>query len=169
MKAIGALLAGMVVAGAGLTQRVGRLIVPLRDVFAAVFFFWFGLTIAPSDMGAIALPVALAVVVTITFNVIAGVVAARIYGYGRLAAANTAFMLVSRGEFELILASLAVAAGLDARVAPFAQGARTRMPPEGTRGRPATVTDRRPASRPSVRSSVSNVGMIPALIPERKL
>lgn len=118
--AIGALLAGMVVAGAGLTQRVGRLIVPLRDVFAAVFFFWFGLTIAPSDMGAIALPVALAVVVTITFNVIAGVVAARIYGYGRLAAANTAFMLVSRGEFELILASLAVAAGLDARVAPFA-------------------------------------------------
>ena len=29
-------------------------------------------------------------------------------------------MLVSRGEFELILASLAVAAGLDGRVAPFA-------------------------------------------------
>jgi Kef-type K+ transport system membrane component KefB len=29
-------------------------------------------------------------------------------------------MLVSRGEFELILASLAVAAGLDERVAPFA-------------------------------------------------
>ena len=29
-------------------------------------------------------------------------------------------MLVSRGEFELILASLAVAAGLDSRVAPFA-------------------------------------------------
>jgi CPA2 family monovalent cation:H+ antiporter-2 len=29
-------------------------------------------------------------------------------------------MLVSRGEFELILASLAVAAGLDDRIAPFA-------------------------------------------------
>ena len=39
---------------------------------------------------------------------------------GRAAAANTALMLVSRGEFELILASLAVAAGLDSRVAPFA-------------------------------------------------
>ena len=71
-------------------------------------------------MGAIAPAVAVAVVVTLTFNVIAGVVAARIYGYGRTAAANTALMLVSRGEFELILASLAVAAGLDSRVAPFA-------------------------------------------------
>jgi CPA2 family monovalent cation:H+ antiporter-2 len=118
--AVGALLAGMVVAGTGIGPRVERLIVPLRDTFAAIFFFWFGLTIAPSDMGAVALPVAVAVVVTLTVNVIAGIVAARIYGYGRAAAANTALMLVSRGEFELILASLAVAAGLDSRVAPFA-------------------------------------------------
>lgn len=118
--AVGALLAGMVVAGTGIGPQVERLIVPLRDVFAAIFFFWFGLTIAPSDMGAIALPVAIAVVVTLTFNIISGVVAARIYGYGPGAAANTALMLVSRGEFELILASLAVAAGLDRRVAPFA-------------------------------------------------
>ena len=118
--AVGALLAGMVVAGTGIGPRVERLLVPLRDVFAAIFFFWFGLTIAPSDMGAIAPAVAVAVVVTLVFNVVAGVVAARIYGYGRTEAANTALMLVSRGEFELILASLAVAAGLDGRVAPFA-------------------------------------------------
>lgn len=118
--AVGALLAGMVVAGTGIGPRVERLIIPLRDTFAAIFFFWFGLTIAPSDMGAIALPVAIAVVVTLTFNIIAGIVAARIYGYGPPAAANAALMLVSRGEFELILASLAVAAGLDSRVAPFA-------------------------------------------------
>jgi cell volume regulation protein A len=110
----------MVVAGTGIGPRVERLLVPLRDVFAAIFFFWFGLTIAPSDMEAIAPAVAVAVAVTLLFNVIAGVVAARIYGHGAQEAANTALMLVSRGEFELILASLAVAAGLDARVAPFA-------------------------------------------------
>jgi CPA2 family monovalent cation:H+ antiporter-2 len=119
-EAVGALLAGMVVAGTGIGPEVERLIVPLRDTFAAIFFFWFGLTIAPSDMRSIAGPVAIAVVVTLIFNVIAGIVAARIYGYGRAAATNTALMLVSRGEFELILASLAVAAGLDRRVAPFA-------------------------------------------------
>ncbi len=118
--AVGALLAGMVVAGTGIGPRVERLLVPLRDTFAAIFFFWFGLTIAPSDMGAIAPAVIVAVIVTFIFNVIAGIFASRIYGYGRLAASNTALMLVSRGEFELILASLAVAAGLDRRVAPFA-------------------------------------------------
>jgi len=118
--AVGALMAGMVVAGAGFTHRVERLVIPLRDTFAVIFFFWFGLTIAPSDMGSVALPVAIAIAVSLVFNLIAGVVAARIYGYGREAAANAALMLVSRGEFELILASLAVAAGLDHRVAPFA-------------------------------------------------
>ena len=118
--AVGALMAGMVVAGTGLGHRVEGLVVPLRDTFAAIFFFWFGLTIAPTAMGAIAMPVVIAVVVTLTFNVVAGVVAARIYGYGAEEAANAALMLVSRGEFELILASLAVAAGLDERVAPFA-------------------------------------------------
>jgi CPA2 family monovalent cation:H+ antiporter-2 len=118
--AVGALLAGMVVAGTGVGPRVERLLVPLRDTFAAIFFFWFGLTIAPSALGAIAPAVAVAVVVTLAFNVVAGVVAARVYGYGRPAAAKTALLLVSRGEFELILASLAVAAGLDGRVAPFA-------------------------------------------------
>jgi len=118
--AVGALMAGMVVAGTGLSDRVEPLVVPLRDTFAAIFFFWFGLTIAPTAMGAIATPVLIAVVVTVTFNVIAGVVAARIYGFGREEAASAALMLVSRGEFELILASLAVAAGLDERVALFA-------------------------------------------------
>jgi CPA2 family monovalent cation:H+ antiporter-2 len=80
--AVGARLAGMVVAGTGIGPRVERLLVPLRDTFAAIFFFWFGLTIAPSDMGVIAPAVAVAVVVTLAFNVLAGIVAARIYGHG---------------------------------------------------------------------------------------
>ena len=118
--AVGALMAGMVVAGTSLAHRVEQLVVPLRDTFAALFFFWFGLTIAPSALGTVLLPVAVAVLVSLLFNVIAGVVASRIYGYGPDAAANAALMLVSRGEFELILASLAIAAGLDQRVALFA-------------------------------------------------
>ena len=81
--AIGALLAGMVVAGTGIGPSVERLIVPLRDTFAAIFFFWFGLTIAPSALGAIALPVVIAVLVTLFFNIVAGVVAARSTATGR--------------------------------------------------------------------------------------
>jgi CPA2 family monovalent cation:H+ antiporter-2 len=118
--AVGALMAGMIIAGAGLARRVERMVIPLRDVFAVIFFFWFGLTIAPSALGAVTGAVVAAVVITLAFNVIAGVVAARVYGYGPQEASNAALMLVSRGEFELILASLAVAAGLDDRIAPFA-------------------------------------------------
>ena len=111
----------MVVAGTGIGPRVERLLVPLRDMFAAIFFFWFGLTIAPSDMGAIA-PAGRG----------RGRRHARLQRHRRrrrradlrlrprARPSNTALMLVSRGEFELILASLAVAAGLDSRVAPFA-------------------------------------------------
>ena len=118
--AIGALLAGMVVAGTSVAHRVEQLVVPLRDTFAGVFFFWFGMTIAPGDLGSVAVPVIAAVAVSLVFNLAAATIAARIYGYGPDAAANAALMLVTRGEFELILASLAVAAGLDERVALFA-------------------------------------------------
>lgn len=118
--AIGALLAGMVVAGTRFARRTEHVVTPLRDVFAAIFFFWFGTTIEPSAVSNILVPVVVALVITLLFNLIAGIVAARIYGYGRQAAANAATLLVSRGEFELILAALAVSAGLDKRVAPFA-------------------------------------------------
>ncbi|MCW2955346.1 MAG: hypothetical protein JWO69_215 [Thermoleophilia bacterium] len=118
--AIGALMAGMVVAGTKYARRVERLVTPMRDVFAAIFFFWFGTTIVPGSLESVAVPVTIAIVISLVFNMIAAIIGSRIYGYGPQAAANAATMLVSRGEFELILASLAVAAGLDDRVAPFA-------------------------------------------------
>jgi CPA2 family monovalent cation:H+ antiporter-2 len=117
--AIGALLAGMIVASTALASRIERLVRPLRDTFAAVFFFAFGLTIEPSRVSSVAGPVAVAVLLTVVLNMVAGVVAARIGGFGRRSAANIASTVLARGEFSLILASLAIAAGLDARLGAF--------------------------------------------------
>ena len=90
----------MVVAGTGIGPRVERLIVPLRDTFAAIFFFWFGLTIAPSALGAIALPVAIAVRRHARSSTSSPASSPRgCTATGAPAAANTALMLVSRGEF----------------------------------------------------------------------
>ncbi|HSI92967.1 MAG TPA: cation:proton antiporter, partial [Jiangellaceae bacterium] len=50
--AIGALLIGLVVSQTAVRERVEGLILPLRDVFAAVFFVAFGLTIDVGDLGA---------------------------------------------------------------------------------------------------------------------
>lgn len=120
--AIGAFLAGQVVAGTSVAHRVQRLVLPLRDLFAAMFFFAFGLSVDTGALGSVAVPVLAAVTVTALGCVVAGIIAARIQGLGPLAAANIGLTVVARGEFSLILASLAIAAGLDGRLAPFTAG-----------------------------------------------
>jgi CPA2 family monovalent cation:H+ antiporter-2 len=118
-EAIGALMVGLVLAGTPVAERVERLTLPLRDAFAALFFFAFGLTIDPSDLKSVSVAVAGAVVVSIILNLIAGIVAARAQGYGRNAAARIGTTVLGRGEFSLIIAALAASAGLDSRVGPF--------------------------------------------------
>ena len=54
--AIGAFLAGTVVAATVVASRVERLVLPLRDAFAAVFFFAFGLSLDPGDAAGVAWP-----------------------------------------------------------------------------------------------------------------
>jgi monovalent cation:H+ antiporter-2, CPA2 family len=117
--AIGAFMAGLIIAETTVKERVERLVLPLRDAFAAVFFFAFGLSIDPADFGSVAGPVVVAVVISFVLNLAAGVLVAWYGGYNRRAAANIALTVLARGEFSLILASLALAAGLDARLGPF--------------------------------------------------
>ena len=117
--AIGALMAGLIVAETKVAPRIGHLVLPIRDAFAAVFFFAFGLTIDPADIADIALPAAVAVAVTFLLNLAAGVIGARIYSLGQRSAANAGLTLLGRGEFSLIIATFAASAGLDSRIAPF--------------------------------------------------
>ncbi|HMQ28183.1 MAG TPA: cation:proton antiporter, partial [Acidimicrobiales bacterium] len=117
--AIGAFLAGLVLAETVVAGRITRLVLPLRDAFAALFFFTFGLTIDPADAGAVAVPVVVAVVMSIVLNLAAGLLAGRVEGLDRVGAANVGFTILGRGEFSLILATLGVAAGLDERIGPF--------------------------------------------------
>jgi len=117
--AIGAFMVGMILAESPVAARIDRLVLPLRDTFAAVFFFAFGLTIDPADIGAVVWPVTAAVLASIVLNLAAGIIAARMNGYRRGAAANIGLTILGRGEFSLILATLAVGAGLDPRIEPF--------------------------------------------------
>jgi len=117
--AIGAFGVGLVLAESSAAERIERLVLPLRDAFAAAFFFAFGLTIDPGEIGEVAGPVAVAVVMTLVLNLAAGVIAARLNGFRQHAAANIGLTILGRGEFSLVLATLAATAGLDARVGPF--------------------------------------------------
>jgi K+:H+ antiporter subunit KhtU len=117
--AIGAFLAGLIVAETTVKHRVEHLVLPLRDAFAAIFFFTFGLTIDPGEFGDVAGPVLLAVGLSFVLNLVAGTLVGWIGGHDRVAAANVGLTVLARGEFSLILASLALAAGLDERLGPF--------------------------------------------------
>lgn len=117
--AIGALLIGLVVSRTSLQERVERVVLPLRDVFAAVFFVVFGLSIDIGDLGGVAVPAVLAAVLTFVVNLVAGVITARLFGFNQRSAVNVGLTILGRGEFSLILATLAIAAGLDPRIGPF--------------------------------------------------
>ncbi|MEU8266171.1 cation:proton antiporter [Sphaerisporangium sp. NPDC049002] len=120
--AIGAFMIGLILANTKGAGRIRTLVHPLRDAFAALFFFSFGLSIAPGDFGPVVVPVVIAVALTFVLNIAAGAIAARLHSYDRQAAVNIGLTVLSRGEFALILATLAIAAGLDGRLAPFIAG-----------------------------------------------
>ncbi|MEU5755806.1 cation:proton antiporter [Streptomyces sp. NPDC047853] len=120
--AIGAFMVGLILAGTPSGPRIRELVHPLRDAFAAIFFFAFGLAIDPGDLASVAGPVAAAAALTLVMNVVAGLCVARVYRYGSEPAAEIATTLVARGEFALILAAMAAGAGLDGRLAPFIAG-----------------------------------------------
>ncbi|TXS55163.1 cation/H(+) antiporter [Streptomyces sp. t39] len=120
--AIGAFMVGLMLGGTSSGERIRRLVHPLRDAFGAIFFFAFGLSIDPGDLPVVLWPVLAAVAVTLVMNVLAGLAAARLYRFGPPEAANISTTLLARGEFALILATMAAAAGLDSRLSPFIAG-----------------------------------------------
>jgi monovalent cation:H+ antiporter-2, CPA2 family len=117
--AIGALMIGLVVGRTALRARVERLVLPIRDAFAAIFFVVFGMSIELGRAGEVVVPVLIAVALSVALNALAGLVAARVNGLNQRAAANAALVLLGRGEFSLIIATLALTAGLDPRIGPF--------------------------------------------------
>jgi monovalent cation:H+ antiporter-2, CPA2 family len=118
--AIGAFLIGLVLGSTRHRARIERVTVPLRDVFAAFFFLNFGLALDVAEFGDEFGLVMAAVALTFAVNLLSGLVIARLHNLNAAQAINTAAIMVNRGEFTLILATLSLGAGLDPRLQPFA-------------------------------------------------
>jgi CPA2 family monovalent cation:H+ antiporter-2 len=114
--AIGAFLVGIAVSG-HLAEQSHRLLAPLRDLFAAFFFFFFGLEIDPASLkSALALAISLGVVTAIT-KVLTGYWAGARAGLDSHARFRAGTALVARGEFSIVIAALGV--GLEPRLGPL--------------------------------------------------
>ncbi len=114
--AIGAFLAGIAVSGP-VADQSRRLFTPLRDLFAASFFFFFGLQIDPASLAPVLLSaLALALVTAITKG-LTGYWASRSL-QDRHARLRAGALLVARGEFSIVIAGLG--ATLEPRLGPLA-------------------------------------------------
>jgi len=103
--AIAAFLVGIAVSGQ-IAEQSRRLITPLRDLFAATFFFFFGLQIDPASLPA-AMPAAICLaVITAATKLLAGVLAAKRTGLDRKSGIRAGIMLIPRGEFSIVIAGL---------------------------------------------------------------
>ena len=118
--AIGAFLIGLVLGATRFRGRIEQFALPLRDVFGAFFFLNFGLALDISTFSEVLIPVAVAVVMTLVINTAGGQLIAWQNKLTPAEGFNASAMLQNRGEFALILATLAVGSGLDARLTPFA-------------------------------------------------
>ncbi len=117
--AVGAFLVGIALSGP-LAHTARELLTPLRDVFAAVFFVFFGLQTDPRALPPVAGIAILMAVAGIATKMATGWWAAKrahISVAGRLRAGVA---LLPRGEFNIVIAGLAVAAGINPQLGPLA-------------------------------------------------
>lgn len=104
--AVGAFLVGISLSGDAVA-RANALLSPLRDLFAAVFFVFFGLSIDPRDIPDVLLVALLLGAVTAATKVLVGRLAARRRGIGPAGQRRAGLTLIARGEFSIIIAGLA--------------------------------------------------------------
>ncbi|GAA3455621.1 cation:proton antiporter [Dactylosporangium matsuzakiense] len=117
--AVGAFLVGIALSGP-LAHTARELLSPLRDLFAAVFFVFFGLHTDPA-----ALPPMLGIALILAFvgiltKLATGWWAAKRAGISAMGRARAGVALTPRGEFNIVIAGLAVSAGLHESIGPLA-------------------------------------------------
>ena len=117
--AVGAFLVGIALSGP-VAHHATEMLSPLRDLFAAVFFVFFGLSTAPADMPPVLLPALGLALLTMSTKVLTGYLAARRAGIALPGRLRAGLALAPRGEFSVVIAGLAVASGVEPRLAPLA-------------------------------------------------
>jgi CPA2 family monovalent cation:H+ antiporter-2 len=110
--AVGALLAGIMLSGPA-ADGAQALVRPLRDLFAAIFFAFIGLSIDPSTIPPVLGVAVLLGVVTSATKYATGWWAAKRLGSEVRARGVVGAALIPRGEFSLAIAGLAAAAAVD--------------------------------------------------------
>lgn len=107
--AVGAFLVGIAITGQVAEESV-RVLAPLRDLFATIFFVYFGIVTSPATLVPVLLPAVALAIITMGTKVLTGYLAARAAGVGTAGRWRAGFALTPRGEFSIVIAGLAASA-----------------------------------------------------------
>jgi len=117
-EAVAAFFVGMAFSATSYVHDLEASLSSLRDTFAAVFFFWIGLVTDPFLVLQALDIVAVVVAVTVPTKLLSGFYGGRVYDLDDRRSLRVGLAMVTRGEFSLIVAAVALA------------GAGTTLPPE---------------------------------------
>ncbi len=109
--ALGAFLAGSLVAESGEEKPIEHLVQPVRDMFAAIFFVAVGMLIDPRVIAENWLPVLVFTILVIAGKVIAVSLGGFLAGFGTRTSVQTGMSLAQIGEFSFIIAGVGLATG----------------------------------------------------------
>jgi CPA2 family monovalent cation:H+ antiporter-2 len=109
--AVGAFMLGIAISGAT-AHSATRILEPLRDLFAAIFFVAFGLNTDPTSIPPVLAWALVLAVLTAATKIITGVWAAKRAGIARPGRFRAGAALIARGEFSIVIAGLAVTSGV---------------------------------------------------------
>ena len=107
-EAVAAFFVGMAFSSTDHVEQLERLLEPIRDVFAAVFFVWIGLVTDPLLFTSVLTLVLVAVVLTVPTKLVSGYLGGRIYDLDTRRSTRVGLGMTTRGEFSLIIATLAL-------------------------------------------------------------
>lgn len=104
--ALGAFMAGAIMAEARQVQLIERLIEPVRDMFSAIFFVAIGLLFNPGILMSYAMPIAVITVAVVAGKVLSGSLATFFAGHDTRTSIRVGMGLAPIGEFSFIIAAL---------------------------------------------------------------
>ncbi|AFR30697.1 MULTISPECIES: cation:proton antiporter [Micrococcaceae] len=108
--AVGAFMLGIAISGAT-AHNATRILEPLRDLFAAIFFVAFGLNTDPTSIPPVLGWALVLAVITAATKMLTGFWAAKRAGIAVPGRFRAGAALIARGEFSIVIAGLAVASG----------------------------------------------------------
>ena len=110
--ALGAFVAGMLVAESGRGHAIDHLLTPARDLFVAVFFVSVGMSVDPLLVWDNLAATVLALIVVITGQFLAATLGGMLGGAGLRASVAAGLALGQIGEFAFIMAGIGTVAGV---------------------------------------------------------